>query len=462
MSNCNSTPSDVNDLPAPLAKTFQRPTPPEDGGTVDRGPMSREAFDEFIRRMVAFEFPENERYMGPRGELLSGPELKYHITRLRGPTQYRACDKINPQDLSGWFKVRCPICGEEAEKGPCYLSPSGTVVACLREQSGAVGVTGWGYDPKDPTPPWLMNVHLRNARVRMDVNGKPLLEKHHEDLEASGLSEETIRAAGIYSEADPGKIAAMLGWKKAPGPLGPVLVIPYLDMKGAPTGHYRVKPDFPRWDSERRRTIKYESPKGATPLAYYPPKTRAVLKDPSVPLILTEGEKKALKADQEGFPTVGLPGVWSFQKKRPRSAVGRAEGARKLIDSLKGVVWKDRKVYVVFDSDAAHNRNVRDAEDALVKVLQRKGADVHVVRLPGGVTPDGRQVKVGLDDYLDDYGKEALRDLLEDAKPERELDRQPSPAAALIDLWSSRATRRSCSTTRTGSRTPPSRSTAAA
>src|SRR5207253_6981439 len=38
--------------------------------------------------------------------------------------------------------------------------------------------------------------------------------------------------------------------------------------------------------------------------AYLPPETRRVLSDPGVPLLITEGEKKAAKADQEGFQCV--------------------------------------------------------------------------------------------------------------------------------------------------------------
>jgi hypothetical protein len=36
--------------------------------------------------------------------------------------------------------------------------------------------------------------------------------------------------------------------------------------------------------------------------------------DSSVPLVITEGEKKAARADQEDIPTVSIVGVWGWQK----------------------------------------------------------------------------------------------------------------------------------------------------
>ena len=51
-----------------------------------------------------------------------------------------------------------------------------------------------------------------------------------------------------------------------------------------------------------------------------------------------------------------------------------------------------RDVVVVFDSDAAVNREVAEAERALEVFLSALGARVRVVHLPG--------TKTGLDDYL--------------------------------------------------------------
>jgi hypothetical protein len=116
-----------------------------------------------------------------------------------------------------------------------------------------------------------------------------------------------------------------------------------------------------------------------------------------VPLWLTEGEKKALKACQEGLYCVAVPGVWSWKTRDARDhSVPIAD--------LDAIVWRGRTVFLVFDSDLATKRQVRLAEFALARELQRRDATVKAVRLPGG--PAGQ--KVGLDDYLLTHSVEAL------------------------------------------------------
>ena len=41
-----------------------------------------------------------------------------------------------------------------------------------------------------------------------------ILPHHLAELRRSGLADETIRAAGVYSETSPAKLAALLDWKK--------------------------------------------------------------------------------------------------------------------------------------------------------------------------------------------------------------------------------------------------------
>src|SRR5262245_16162786 len=143
-------------------------------------------------------------------------------------------------------------------------------------------------------------------------HARRLLPQHLDDLRRSGLTDATVAACGFYSVSDPHAVAALLGNYLSPktaAKLGPCLVIPYLDPTGEPMTDrngagttrpfVRLKPDRPRTDRTRRdRKVKYESP-GRTPCrAYFPPATRTALGDPSVPLLVTEGEKKAACADQ--------------------------------------------------------------------------------------------------------------------------------------------------------------------
>ena len=212
---------------------------------------------------------------------------------------------------------------------------------------------------------------------------------HCEDLHRSGLTDETIERSGIYS-AHEGGTRGILGYGAGPG-----MVIPYpsLNVDGK-SSYFRVKIDHPGPDGKR-----YRSPKGQ-PNRLYVPKLldRAILADPSTPLWVTEGEKKALKASQEGLGCLALPGVWSWrtrQHERERSAP---------IPDLDQVAWRGRTVYLIFDSDLASNPSVKLAEFGLARELGRRGARVLAVRLPGG--PKGE--KVGLDDYLLTHSVEAL------------------------------------------------------
>jgi hypothetical protein len=149
-------------------------------------------------------------------------------------------------------------------------------------------------------------------------------------------------------------------------------------------------------------------------LPYFPPAgaTAKALAEPGTPILVTEGEKKAARADQDGFPCIGLSGVWSWMKKRPRDARGTGTGPYKLLDALAAIDWTNRLVYIVFDSDAVTNTNVQDAERRLADALSLAGANVKIARLPAGRD----DAKCGLDDFLLANGADALRELLAKAE----------------------------------------------
>ena len=217
---------------------------------------------------------------------------------------------------------------------------------------------------------------------------RPLKMFHLEELEASGLSLPTIKESGCYSgKAD--EIERLLGYGAGPG-----LVIPYFTDD---TNCYaRVKLDNGGGDGKR-----YRSPKGSQNRLYLPPNLdRTVLTDPGTPIYVTEGEKKALKACQEGLPCMALGGVWSWRTKV-------VDGPTEPIPDLDRVVWGNRMVYVVFDSDVATNPEIQRAEVELAKELARRGATVLAIRLPA----EANGQKVGLDDFLMHYSMEAFHAL---------------------------------------------------
>lgn len=206
---------------------------------------------------------------------------------------------------------------------------------------------------------------------------------HRDELHRSGLTDETIGAAGLYSTRD---ARDLVGWS------GPALVFPYSTHNGS-AAYTRVKLDKP--DKAGKH---YRSPAGQPNRLYIPSLLdRAILADSATPLWLTEGEKKALKACQEGLACLALPGVWSWKTRDYRDQSIP-------IADLDLVTWRGRTVYLVFDSDLAVKRSVRLAEWALAEELRRRGARVLAIRLPDG--PNG--AKVGLDDYLLDHSVETL------------------------------------------------------
>ena len=147
-----------------------------------------------------------------------------------------------------------------------------------------------------------------------------LHEKHLDELYASGLTDSTIEAAGLYTLERNEDIKALLGWAPAKHDWGLTLVFPF---RGA-NGYVRVKPSFPRTNG-KGGLVKYEAPKGEPNRAYFPPGFEG-LNTPDTPLVITEGLKQTLAVSQQGIACIGLTGVWGWQEKRQRSDAGKAYG----------------------------------------------------------------------------------------------------------------------------------------
>jgi len=233
------------------------------------------------------------------------------------------------------------------------------------------------------------------------------------DLARSGLTPEQAEAAGITftedaSAADPGFRAL------------PALAIPYFAPDGAPvlgksgTPFLRVRylADDPTPKGfAKTKPRRYAQPAGSGVRAYFPRVPdldwAALLADVQQPLIITEGEKKALAATCAGFITIGLGGVFNYL----------TEGA--LIPELAAIPWKGRDVFIIFDSDAGANPNIQAAEARLVDELMReRGARVYIVRLP----PRADGSKCGIDDFLIEQGAERLEKLILTTEPLGAMD----------------------------------------
>lgn len=159
-----------------------------------------------------------------------------------------------------------------------------------------------------------------------------------------------------------------------------------------------------------KKPVRYVQEPNTAPVAYFPQNFKdwkSLSADVEEPLIITEGELKAAKACKEGFPTLGLGGVYNWQSNR----LGLP-----WIPSLDQINWIKRHVYICFDSDYRTNPMVCQALKSFADELQRRGSFVYLVSLPQLPGLD----KVGLDDFLVHAGpsaNEMFRQLLTQAEP---------------------------------------------
>src|SRR5262245_17126479 len=164
---------------------------------------------------------------------------------------------------------------------------------------------------------------------------------HLADLRASGLNDETIMRAGVYS-IRPCDIALFFSARKGVPPrIHTALCFPY---QGGEFARIKLFPPLGR--------MKYSQP----------PKTEARLYM-SLPvrdgeIVVTEGEKKTLAAHQAGLNAVGIGGLWNWLTNGEPIA------------DLNRIEWEGRE-------------------------LRERGASVNVAEIP-----QHRSKKIGLDDYL--------------------------------------------------------------
>jgi Domain of unknown function (DUF3854) len=135
------------------------------------------------------------------------------------------------------------------------------------------------------------------------------------------------------------------------------------------------------------------------------PSWHHLIDDVSVPVLFTEGIKKAdsitsaARAAGIDLLAVAISGVWNWL----------SDGEP--IDDMYDIPVEGRKVVICFDSDMLRNPDVQMAAERLAKWLTSYGAEVWIVYLPD--QPDGS--KTGADDFLAAGG--TAEELLDRARP---------------------------------------------
>ena len=113
-------------------------------------------------------------------------------------------------------------------------------------------------------------------------------------------------------------------------------------------------------------------------MPYFPPLVdwQGLASDPTQPLLITEGEKKALAACQAGLSCLALAGVWNWRAKLDT-------GERLVLPGLDQIMRKGRTVELVPDSDVWRPDKERALAGfyALGRELQARGAHVVFVKL---------------------------------------------------------------------------------
>ncbi len=222
-----------------------------------------------------------------------------------------------------------------------------------------------------------------------------LTQQHYAMLKASAISDEVIKERGYRTTTNTNDLK-VLGFSPAQQRV-PGLLLPLHTTDGqTPLDIYR--PDYPRVIEDKKKrnpdgtfkqkVIKYEMPKGEKMRLDVPPRCRVNIGDPSIPLWITEGQKKADALASIGLCAVALLGVWNFIGTNDR-------GGKVFLSDWRDIALNNgRPVRIVFDSDVMTKPAVRQALEELTRILERKGAKVLSVNLPGGKN------KIGVDDWL--------------------------------------------------------------
>mgnify|MGYP001168259759 CR=1 FL=1 len=185
-------------------------------------------------------------------------------------------------------------------------------------------------------------------------------------------------------------------------------VVPFCDPKGNPYLHqgkpfYRLKPDPEQLRGDD--PPKYLTPKDAGCRPYFSRLATEKKYKTCKKLFITEGEKKADSLTHYDFPCIALSGVNSWKDKR--------SGESKPLPELEALNWKNRQVYLVFDSDIVSKIQVLQALQSFCEFLKGKEAKVLIILLPNELN----RGKNGADDFLKRHGKQAFSELIRIARP---------------------------------------------
>ncbi|MEM7578338.1 MAG: VapE domain-containing protein [Cyanobacteria bacterium P01_A01_bin.80] len=215
-------------------------------------------------------------------------------------------------------------------------------------------------------------------------------QNHWNEWIKSGVKPSVI-AANVYTEIDPRKLDEVLNRnnkrrRKHSDKLVPAWVVRGIDPSTQEVTLLGVqaKPDNPEFKNGKNQKYIGASEYGAAPLFLRVDNSiywLKILQDLSIPIIITEGAKKAACLLSNEYAAISIPGVSTCRKN------GRLH---QLIEQFCGF---GRTFYLAFDNDIITKRPVQLALTNLARDLSATGSKVKVISLPEG---DAK----GVDDYI--------------------------------------------------------------
>ena len=188
-------------------------------------------------------------------------------------------------------------------------------------------------DGKAPTSTNNHGVDSKTSLSRLSAEHSRMLS------EASGISDAVIAARGYRTASKKTQLQG-LGFP-ASQRIVPALVLPVFNVHGE-LSTYQIRPDVPRFMNGR--LVKYETPRGTQMTLDVSPTIREHIRDPTIPLFVTEGLKKADALASHDRCAIALLGVWNWRGANDK------RGTTVLAD-FESVALNGRQTYIVFDSD---------------------------------------------------------------------------------------------------------------
>lgn len=189
------------------------------------------------------------------------------------------------------------------------------------------------------------------------------LAEHHERTltEESGINPDVVEARRYRTVKKKAELKG-LGFSDTQRTV-PGLLIPVYSPSGE-IATYQYRPDEPR--IKDGKPVRYETPSGTRMVLDVHPFAREMLGNPEVPLLITEGVKKADALVSRGLCAVALLGVWNFRGKNEK-------GGLTALAEWETIALNDyRPVSIVYDSDVMRKPTVYKALVRLKSFLENR------------------------------------------------------------------------------------------